>query len=257
MRAVAAGLVAFLAAAMAMTLALTLSVVLASPAVALPVLEKADADELVTLLAEATEEQDVCYGWRIQVSDEGGVSSGVDLGSSLGLDKGPESCARFVQLVGQIRYTSETSESADSASWRLETNIPTGPRTPDLERAGYSADSLVGARDDVSLFNATLVLPLLTAEAGAAPPIVAEPDAQPVAPGDMPTGRSGSDWLRQNGGVLAAGGVVVAAGLGWAGYGFVNGHVQGSKRSANATAAQQGDEGEQDEQGDEESTEDQ
>jgi hypothetical protein len=253
MRAVAAGLVAFLAAAMAMTLALKLSVVLASPAVALPVLEKADADELVALLAEATEEQDVCYGWRIQVDDEAGVSSGVDQGSSLGLDRGLDSCARYVQLVGEIRYTSETSESEDSATWYLRSNIPTGPRTPDLERAGYSADALVGARDDVALFNATRALPLLTAEAGAAPPIVAEPDAQPVVPGDMPTGRSGSDWLRQNGGVLAAGGVVVVAGLGWAGYGFVNAHVQGSKRSARDAAARQG-EGDE---GDEESTEDQ
>lgn len=243
---------------------LVVAVAPAAPAAALPVLESADAEELVTLLAEATEEQDVCYGWRIQVDDQSGASSGVDQGSNLGLDRGPESCARFVQLVGQIRYTSESSESEDSASWRVETNIPTGPGTPDLERAGYSAGALVGAREDEALFNATLALPVLTAEAGAAPPIAAAPDAQPVAPGDMPTGRSGSDWLRQNGEVLALGGVVVAAGLGWAGYGVGKARVETNKRNKNKrnkgnTKGQQGHQDErdqQDEQSDEEGTED-
>ncbi len=245
MRTVAAG-----AAALAAFLTVTVAVALAAPAAALPVLERADAEELVTLLAEASEEQDVCYGWRIQVDDEGGTSSGVDQGSSLGLDRGPESCARFVQLVGQVRYTSESSESEDSALWYLRTNIPTGPRTSDLDRAGYSAKDLVGARDDVALFNATLALPLLTAEAGAAPPIAAEPDAQPVAPGDMPTGRSGSDWLRQNGDLLGLGGIVVAAGLGWAGYGVIKPRFEASMRK---TKDPQPGQGEQD---DEESTED-
>lgn len=97
----------------------------------------------------------------------------------------------------------------------------------------------------MALFNATLALPLLTAEAGVAPAITAEPDAQPVAPGDMPTGRSGSDWLRQNGEVLALGGFVAAAGLCWAGYGVVKPYFEGQHTN-----------GRQDEQDGEESTED-
>jgi hypothetical protein len=67
-----------------------------SPAGALPVLESGDAAELARALADATEDQDVCYGWKVEISDYGGANDGIDEGSSLGVG-GPGQLQRPVQ----------------------------------------------------------------------------------------------------------------------------------------------------------------
>ena len=49
------------------------------------------------------------------------------------------------------------------------------------------------------------VLPLLVAERGEGPYIAFEPQTEPLAPGDEPTGTPGNDWLRTFWWLLALG----------------------------------------------------
>ena len=60
------------AVAAAAALALAMLVVPVAPAGAAPILDDGDATELANALAEATEEQGVCYGWEVVVQDDDG-----------------------------------------------------------------------------------------------------------------------------------------------------------------------------------------
>lgn len=174
--------------------ALVLSLVLPAPAFAGPILPDDDAAELAQKLAEATEEQDICYGWEMTVRDErGGYQD--DAGSSSGpgspLDR--RACRRWIVLAGSVSYTPASSEQEDSASLRIETSFVGGPHTSDLPALGVSERDLLGDRDDIALFNAVSGLPLLAAQYGHAPYVAAESNAEPIPSGDQPTGKPSFD----------------------------------------------------------------
>lgn len=192
------------------------------PAGALPILEDADATELAQALAEATEDQDVCYGWNVRVTDFGGGNDGVDQGSSLGVGQpanapsNAAACPRWAIFEADITYTSAASESEDSASFTVRSNISGGPTSADLREAGISEGGLLGNNDDQVVANATLMLPALMAEKGLAPPIALEANTQPLPAADKATGTPGSDWLRKYGAALAVAVIFLVGGLGLA-----------------------------------------
>ena len=192
----------------------------APPVGALPILEATDATELAQALAEATDDQDVCYGWEVTVNDYGGSASGVDEGSSLGV--GPTAieteCERYVIFEARITYTSQASESEDFATFGVRSNIPGAPTSADLGEAGISSGGLLGGNDDQVVANAALLLPALVAEKGLAPPITLEANTQPLPGSDRATGTPGSDWLRKYGAAAGMAALLFAGGLGWAGW---------------------------------------
>ncbi len=179
-------------------LALALLAVLPAAAQAVPILEASDAEELAQTLAEATDEQGVCYGWEIDVTDEGGGSGGLEAGSSQGpgyrLNR--PRCRRYAVLRGEVTYTSESSESEDSAWVTIDSNLARPPTVAQLEGLGYNADALVGDNDDQAIIDMAGVLPLLVAEAGEAAYIPFEEPTAPPPAADAPTNSPGSDWWR-------------------------------------------------------------
>lgn len=194
----------------------------ALPAGALPVLEEADATELAQSLAEAAEDQDVCYGWDVTVYDYGGSGDGTDQGSSLGVGKAADAvanaaeCARWVIFEATIVYTSASSESDDSASFSVSSNVAGAPTSADLRDYGITEGALLGNNDDQTVANATLLLPALMAEKGLAEPISLEANTQALPAGDKATGTPGSDWFRKYGAAVAFAAVIFVGGLGWA-----------------------------------------
>lgn len=192
----------------------------APPAGAVPILDPTDATELAQALAEATDDQDVCYGWKVTVNDYGGSASGIDQGSSLGVGRTAiePQCERYVVFQATLTYTSSTSEAEDSASFDVRSNIPGAPTASDLGSAGISEGGLLGGNDDQVVANAALLLPALVAEKGLAPPITLEANTQALPSGDRATGTPGSDWLRKYGAAAGVAAVVFAGGLGWAGW---------------------------------------
>lgn len=173
-----------------------------------PVLDDASREELAAQLAEATEVQGVCYGYSLSVTDEsGGGWGGTYTTSSLGagvLPEGDPRCPRTVVLHAWLEYTSDWSESYDSASWQVVSDLA-GPRTEDLGRLGLRADDLTDdGASERTLVAAVLALPVLTADAGLAPAVTEDPSSLPAAPADArATDRPGGDWLRENGTALA------------------------------------------------------
>lgn len=204
-----------------------------SPAGALPILAATDANELAQALAEATEEQDVCYGWEVQVTDYSGSADGTDQGSSLGV--GPTAieteCDRWVIFAAALTYTSELSESEDSAGFAVRSNVPGAPTSGDLSEWGISTGGLLGANDDQVVANATLLLPALMADKGLARPITLEANTQALPSGDRATGTPGSDWLRKYGAAAAMAAVTLAGGLGWTAWILIRERPFGAPRS--------------------------
>lgn len=200
------------------TAGLAAAALTATPAGALPVLETADANELAQALADATEDQDVCYGWEVTVNDYGGSGDGVDQGSSLGVGKSANAaeCTRWVIFEASITYTSQASESEDSASFSVSSNVTGAPTSADLRANGISEGALLGNNDDQAVANATLLLPALMAEKGLAEPISLEANTQPLPASDKATGTPGSDWLRKYGAAVAVTALLFVGGLGWA-----------------------------------------
>lgn len=170
---------------------------LASPASATPVLDQPDAAELAQALAEATDAQDVCYGWTVSLSDDSGGPSGDDIGSSRGPDVALDrvGCERWVLLEGAIRYTAETSEFEDDSAVRITSNLSPAPTEADLRELGVTG-SLTDEDNDVVLTNMVEALPLVVAGNGQAPYVEFETAQAPTAQGE-PTGTPGSDVLRQ------------------------------------------------------------
>lgn len=176
-----------------------LTLALPSVAGAAPILLPGDAAELAQTLADAEAAQSICYGWEIDVTAADGTTS-TEQGSSRGgpgvvLDRSV--CPRWAQLRGEIRYTSEDSETEDLAAVAIATSddlrVPAGGFT----RLGLSAGSLTSENDDVALTNLVESLPLLVAESGAAPPVGFQPRTDALPATDRPTDRPGSDWLRK------------------------------------------------------------
>ena len=202
----------------ALVLAAALLAVLA-PAAPAAVLAEEDATELANALAEATEEQKVCYGWSFDVSDLGtGEENGPEIGSNLGpgvpVDPSRPECGRYAVLTGTVSYTSELSESEDSAFWTIESNLPSPPTTAQLADLGYSEGDLLGDQNDLTIINATGALPALVAETGVAGAVPFETERRAAGVSGEPTGDQGSDFLRENGTLLALCALLVLVGLG-------------------------------------------
>jgi hypothetical protein len=179
-------------------------------------LEPADQAELAQTLAEAEDEQGVCYGWNISNNFDGIPDQG---SSNLGPGKIPISvgCDRSVVLTGSITYACESCEGSDSASIAIESNLPNPPTTDDLKRLGWGAGDLVGGNDDVALFNMINALPLIAAERGNVAFIpAATPDPAQVTASDTPTNHPGSDFFRNAwGGLIFFGFLLLAAPVYW------------------------------------------
>ena len=182
----------------ALLLALALAVLAAAPAHA-GILAPGDAADLAQSLADAQEEQDVCYGWQV----ENNFGAGPDVGSSTGgpgvalaLDQ-PGTCARgSVVLDGSIYYSCDSCEDSDRASVSIRTaGVADPPTVDDLKRLGLDPAALTGDDDDTTLMNIVNALPLLVADRGNAP-YVAYAEATTVPAADHATGRPGSDLLR-------------------------------------------------------------
>lgn len=197
-----------LGALVAVLLAIT---ALASPtAHAGTLVEREDEVDLAQTLADAQEEQDVCYGWSIAVNGE--LS---DLGSSLdgpGVALATDRCPKgYAILQGEVNYTCDSCEGEDSAFVTVDSNLRRPPTVEDLRRLGYSEADLVSEKDDLAVIEMTGVLPLLVAEKGNAPFVAYEP-ATNVPAQDKATNTPGSDLLRDRGPVLALCGVLLLAG---------------------------------------------
>ena len=189
---------------------------LAAPATAAAdvIFDPADADDLAATLAEATADQDVCYGWDVQVDDAvAGQSESVGSNLGAGTPVDTSSCEKYVRLDVFITYTSESSEAEDSASWDV-TSSPGGPTRSDMEGLGLDWDGLTGDNPDVVIGNAVSALPLLAADKGMGRGIEAAP-ATGAAPADASlTDSPGSDWWRNNGGTMLWGlGLLLAGGV--------------------------------------------
>lgn len=189
----------------------------AAPAHAQPILETADAEELVALLAEATEAQDICYGWSVSVLDEDQGSALVDSGSGAGVDTSPiENCERWIVFRGQVVYTSNSSEAEDSASFFIESNLANGPTESDLRAIGITGDRLLSENDDLTIIDATSALPLLVADRGLAPAVELAANVDPLPNGDRATGSHGSDWTRAHGAALSIAILLFVLAVAWA-----------------------------------------
>lgn len=178
------------------------------------VFDPADADELASVLAEATEDQDVCYGWAVQVDDA--VAGRADsVGSNFGAGQPLSSgeCRKSVQFNAYITYTSESSESEDSASYDVVSSQG-GPTRADLDSLDIDFGGLTGEDVDAVVGKAVAALPLLAADKGMAQPIEAAPETG-AAPADAQlTDDPGSDWWRNHGGTtLWGGGLLLAGGI--------------------------------------------
>jgi hypothetical protein len=183
---------------------------------AAPVLDDPDAAELAEELRAATEEQGICYGWVVAVSDDSVFPpvNAADEGSSAGPGRpSPATCPRYIVLRAAVVFTSESSEAEDSASWQINSNVPGAPAADALGDLGLGAADLLGDRDDVALWNAVLALPLLAAQQGLAPFVQLEPNPRPIPAADHPTGSPGSDFLRTTWPLLLGLSVLVLAGL--------------------------------------------
>lgn len=201
-----------------LTLAFALLLLLPSSPVDAAILAPEDANELANTLADATAEQGVCYGWTFQVNDFSGGDDGPDVGSNLGPGKeaaGAPGCEKWVVLTGSVTYTSESSESDDSASWSIDTNLSNPPRIAELEDLGYGSGDLTGDKNDTTLVNAVGALPALVADHGEAEPLPFEVSTAPAAEQGVPTNGPGNDFLREHGVMLALFGLLLVGGLIW------------------------------------------
>jgi len=181
-----------------------------APASADVIFDAADADELASVLAEAYTDQGVCYGWHVSVDNVGvqQVSVGSNFGAGKSADTG--SCKATVEFRASITYTSESSESEDSASYDLH-STPSSLTRDDLDALGLDFDGLTGDDPGAVVGKAVTALPLLAADKGIATPLSAAPDTA-TAPADAQlTDDPGSDWWRDRGGMLIWALVLMAA----------------------------------------------
>ena len=183
-----------------------------------PVLDPEDDAEVAEALAEATEVQDVCYGYVLAVDDGdtgewGGTYAASSSGEGVRATEADGCSAGVVELVARISYTSDFSEAEDSASWDLVSDVP-GLTIADVEDQGLSSgDLLDDGASAATLQNAVLSLPRLAAEQAGLQPVVLTPNASPLPEGARPTGTPGSDWLREHLALLALSVAAVLAGL--------------------------------------------
>ncbi|MGI9016930.1 MAG: DUF4178 domain-containing protein [Euzebya sp.] len=169
-----------------------------------------DEAELVQFLAQARAEQNVCYGYVVTIS---GTTSSVQTGSDRGVGVSPDSgCDDSVVLDARINYTSETSESNDSATVSIMSTI----RGIDASSLPISSADLLGDRDDEALRAAVEALPGLVAAASTQVPF--QPVVVRTGPppdDDQLAVSAGSDAARRRGGLVVTLGLLGLASLGY------------------------------------------
>jgi len=201
--------------------ALVAVVLTAGPAAAEnPVLDAADDTDLASALAEAQEVQGVCYGYVLSVSDaDTGQFSGTFASSSAGAGQAASTATDCpngtVELVARIDYTSSFSEAEDVAEWQLLSTVAGDLSIVDVEQVtgARAGDLLDDTRSETALLNAVLSLPGLASERADLPPVVLQENTEALPEGARATDTPGSDWLRQNGALLALCVAAVVAGL--------------------------------------------
>lgn len=205
----------------------------AGPAAAVPLLPPEEADSLASSLAEASAEQDICYGWEVALIDNFGTDLEGTTGSSAGpgvpVEEAP-GCEQYVELAATITYTAATSESSDSATWQVRSTVDglDAARVVDrLEELGLGEDALLGAQDDVTIYNAAAALPLVVAELDHAPYLTLAPNTEPIPAADQVTGSPTSDFLRNYGWALFITVLLTLGGVGWLGYELLSGQRAG------------------------------
>ncbi|MCT2584963.1 hypothetical protein [Actinophytocola gossypii] len=181
------------------------------------IFEPSDADDLAQKLEDAYQEQGVCYGWDVDVDNVGSQqeSVGSNFGADTDVDDGTGDCDATVEFQASIRWTSESSEIEDSASYQVVSS-GSGPTTSDLDSLEIiSAEGMAGDNVGLEVYKAVSALPLLAAEAGLADPIEASPAPPSEARADNaePTDSPTSDFLRQSGGAFLFGAVLLVAGV--------------------------------------------
>lgn len=151
--------------------------------------------ETTASLARASAAQGICYGWRLSSEDQTTVSRGSNLGPDAAVDSDPERCPRWIQVEAWVLYTAADSEVSDAAITRITMSGVTTPLTGDLDRFGLTTDAFIDAPDR-AICQAALVLPLLAAESGNAPPVPTAPPttAPTTTPAALPD--AGSDFWR-------------------------------------------------------------
>jgi hypothetical protein len=192
---------------------------MAAPAAAnAALLEAADAAELAQSMADATDEQGVCYGWEITVDDQGGYGGG---GLEAGSNQGPSrpldrlQCERYVVLQGTVTYVSESCECEDGAYISINSNLAKPPTTKELDQLGLGSGDLLGDEDDTAIINMVEALPFAVAEHGEAPYLQFETSSAPPEQRGQPTNRPGSDSLRERWPLLVLALLVICGGIGW------------------------------------------
>lgn len=178
-------------------LALALPSVAAAQLSTHEILGDESATELANELAEATDEQDICYGWYVS------VSTGLpDQGSNLGPDKRVTSggCEKYVEIVGDVDWTCSSCEAEDSSSFHVETNIPSGaPTKQQIRDLGLSGGDLHKDNGSDVLEAMAGALPLLAAGNGIAKSIPTTLNTKPIPASDKAENSpSMPDWLRES-----------------------------------------------------------
>jgi hypothetical protein len=172
-----------------------------------------ERQETVTVLQRSAEAQGVCYGWRLLNGGSDVVSGGPDvgnvvsvgsnLGDTVAVDSDPARCRRWVEVVANVIYTDETSESEDSARVRVESSEPLSESqfTVGLEQLGLGNDAFID-EPGWAICRAAVSLPLLMAEQGHAAPAPVPTVTPTAAPTPPPA--AGSDFVRDRGGYMIA-----------------------------------------------------
>lgn len=189
----------------------------------------------VPILRQAHAAQGICYGWRLQDTYRV-VSVGSNLGDGVAAAEDPR-CPRWVEVAAAVHYTSQSSETEDSSSVRVRgsAGLDTVGIEVGIARFGLDADAFI---DDPgwAICRAATVLPLLTAETGAAGAVPAA-SAAGAPPGALPD--AGSDlWRDRWSHLFGAAGLLLAAAV-FARVGWVRRRqqrllavVSGSRRAA-------------------------
>ena len=183
-----------------------------------PVLDAEGDADVAEALEEPARLHELCYGYELAVADSdtgvyGGTFTSSNLGAGIPVIDSPQ-CAGVVLLRADIAYASNFSEQEDSASWQLISSVPEVTIRDVERRLGVSAgDLLDDGKSERVLLNAVLALPSLVSEQTDRPPVVLEPNTEPLPADARPTGTPGSDWLRENGLLLGLCVLLVLAGL--------------------------------------------
>ncbi|MEU2660911.1 hypothetical protein [Micromonospora sp. NBC_01740] len=161
--------------------------------------------DTVPILQRSSASQGICYGWVLRDFYEyTDLSVGSNLGEGVAVEENA-ACPRWVQVVAQVAYTSESSESNDFARITVEASDDVSATAQlrmesGLERLGLTEDAFVD-EPGWAVTRAAVSLPLLAAEAGlvepAATPAAATADAPPLPD-------AGSDLWRDRWGYLLA-----------------------------------------------------